>query len=214
MRFLIVLFATSCASSGLLATARTVSPGKNQVAVALEGMAMPTAGRVVPAGNLSGAVRFGLADRVDLGLSASLLSLGADVRYQFVRAEVVEFTAGLAASMGYQLLNGGDFIAGQPVASVQVPFFLGFNLGSHQLIVSPRVIYEHWLVVGGVVGSHGLLVGSTVGVSLALSDRFKLLPFVGVTKGVIARTVGPMVTPLPANQRDLVFHIGIGVLGG
>ena len=71
----------------------------------------------------------------------------AEARYGDVVADVVrdlqrriEVALGAGATIAYQLINGGDFIAGQPVASLQLPLFLGFNLpGGHQLVVSVSV---------------------------------------------------------------------------
>ncbi len=205
MRFVLFLLAASCASGNLLATARTVTKGEHQLAFAVEGLVMPVEGRFVPGGNVEGSLRLGLSEGLDLGLTASLLSFDVDVRRQLVRSSALELTAGVGAGGSFQLLTGSDYTATVPMGRAQLPLFLGINAGArHQLILSPRLLFEHWFG-----NSNNLLIAGNVGVSLALTDRFRLLPFIG-----IAKTLTTFGASGGSRSRDPIVDVGIALLSG
>lgn len=163
-----------------------------------------------PGANVEAALRWGLSERIDLGLSASLLSGGAELRFQLVRSERVDVALGLGGAMTAQLLGGGDFAAVQAAAAMHLPLFVGINLGQHQLLLVPRVGYENWLGSGGLVGTHGLFLGGTLGAAFALTESFKLLPFVGLNRNVVWAFTTPPAFPVPPNHRELVVQAGLG----
>lgn len=206
-----MVFLSSCASVVTLGKARTVSAGEFQFAVAASAAAVPATNRVAVGPQVEGALRWGLSERLDFGLHASLLGGGLEARLQLVRSTAVDVLVGVSAAYAAQLF-GGDFFAVQSSVNAQVPVLVGINFGpDQQLIIGARVIYENYLAAGGQVGSHGLHAGSSLGFAFKVGS-FELMPFAAFAKALVFVQTTPSVSGPLSNHRDISGQLGVALL--
>ncbi len=175
-----LVLATGCAAPVQLGMARTLTPGKWQVAVA--GGASTDLGRqagVSPAAR--GSLRVGVEDGLEVGLTARPVTVEADAKVEVLRSSSEERGVDVAVvvSGGYGAVDasGGDILG----VSYHGPLLgvapvLGLNVGvGHQVVFSPRAGF-HWLPAMGS-GTVLATVGATFGVVFRF-ERFLLEPFI------------------------------------
>ena len=102
------------------------------------------------------------------------ISIGPDDRMDVRRADIAAAVDRVNSGEGVIVLT--DMFGGTPtnIGSFQVPLFIGFNLGNHQLVLSPRA--AAWMVTS--YGSHTIFTGSGgLGVSMLFDvGRVELAP--------------------------------------
>src|SRR5262249_9784942 len=97
-------------------------------------------------------LRVGLADRVDLGVRiANLSSLGADVKWNFVKSESVDLAVDPGLQTIYFSSSSGGTSASIFILHGHLPLLAGFNFGeSATLVLSGGLAFSY---VGGTVSS-------------------------------------------------------------
>jgi hypothetical protein len=209
---MVLAWPAGCASYTTFKTARTLPPGRSEVLVAtqLQGAAT-TDGRAAPMPELVAGARRGFAHRLELGVTGTLLPLGA-----YLTAASVEGTAkrqlwdsasgrwslAVGAGLAYRFTSSSDAVF--EAVHVAVPLMMGLNLGRHQLVVSPTVGVQRWYGTGA---------------------RPVTLPFAGASLGLVwqvRRRVAllPEVTWADSPARNFMtsssklFHLGLAVVIG
>jgi len=189
LSLLLMVFGSGCASVGLFQSPETLGRKNWELAAELTSQAQanlapPDALSVYPMGAV--AFRYGLVDRVDLGVKYGPggFELGTKVMLTGREGVVVS----IAPSVAGTLWVPSGLLVG--TAQVSVPVFIGVPLSQRvQLVFAPRV---HDSVYGLNAGQAGgtlnmLMLGGAVGVVVRLG-RFKIIPDVGVLGPPLATT--------------------------
>lgn len=125
MGFLALLAVLGGCSANQYATPRTVPAGKVVHTIAAEGVGY-LVDDTIP--NLRYQLRVGLAERVDLGLTAGPM-LGADLKLNFVRTKRVDLAVAPGAEFGpAMMLVSSEYTSNGPYLHGKLPLLLGFNL--------------------------------------------------------------------------------------
>lgn len=193
---LLSLIMSSCA--GTMQTARTNGQGNFQVGIepgviAYEidreagGEPGPRVGNVeyFPYLNLSG--RYGVAERVDLGLRLSVFEYEFQTKVMITSPEDLDSVAvSVAPSVVY---SAGALI------TAPVKVIVGIPVGRHELVVAPHALVSFQRGIRSFGG------GGSVGFALKLED-VTLLPELAIT------------TPFTDLSKYLHFNVGVGILFG
>lgn len=208
-----------CPSVSSLTTARTITPGKFQLTVApgFEGFSVTSkatkdnAAVGVPAIEFGG--RYGFSEAMDVGFKAGMGGIGGDLKYQFVRSPTSDSGLDLALDPGLAT-NFGSLV-------LSVPLLVGFNFSGHQLVLGPKLIDQLWFA--SAVASDGsgsssasvnvLYAGASVGLSLKLSDAFRVMPEVSIGYP-IADSVGNGAGPDNEYFGMMLFQVQLGLMFG
>jgi hypothetical protein len=195
-----------CPNPQTYGTPRTTPAGKIQHTVALEGFHVATTTTVpatpaTPAQERSDSVtlptmptyqlRVGLGDRVDIGARvANLSSLGADVKWNFVKSESVD----VAIDPGVQAIYFGSSSGGSSASIFilhgHLPLLVGFNFGESTTLVLSGGLAASYVSgtatsndtrdsatsAGGIAGRGGL------GIQFRVTKKFALHPEVTAMK--------------------------------
>jgi hypothetical protein len=193
------LLATGCPNPNTYGTPRTVAPGKVSHTIAAEWVGWrfqartptdptnPTSpdseAEVTESGNVivppTYMLRLGVSDRVDLGFRASnMTTLGADVKYNFVRSEGFD----LAIDPGVQW-----FALGLNTYHLHLPLLVGVNLSEAvTFMLTPGVMYGISTIKTGsdeadsaldrLLSTEGLYGRLGVGVNFRITRSFALHP--------------------------------------
>ncbi len=214
---LLALAVLPLAGSGCLALGgvqRASTLGKGNFEVALEPGALGVFPRatplVVPTVDIAG--RYGVGDRVDLGLRLGATGIEAQTKFMFTDPSSRSFAASLAPTVG------GVFLGVLNYASVNVPLLLGLKFGEHELTFGPRVVSQ--FIFGGAAGASagGVVVmpGASLGVAIQFNDLFALLPEVTVVVPAVGAfaatgattTAGGASAAVPVAQFKLGLEFG------
>ena len=219
------LLLTGCPNPNTYGTPRTVAPGKVSHSIAAEWVgwsfkvASPTdsdsdappaevtesGGFIVPP---SYALRIGVSDRVDVGFrAANMMSLGADVKYNFLRGETLD----LAVDPGAQVL-----FAGFTVYHLHLPLLVGLNLSERVTVVfTPGIMYGINTYRSGnddvdsqinqLLSADGLYWRAGLGVNLRVTPGFALHPEITFLRSSRAEPSGASVT----SAMSYMFGIGV-----
>jgi hypothetical protein len=184
------LLAAGCASMSNVQTADTLGKGNFQAAIepGLWGGASAAGVAAIP--HVDASVRFGVSERVDLGVRAGSSFLELQSKFMFTDPENPLWAGSIAPTLG------GIFASGSSQASMGssnatgifnlgVPVLVGLKLrGGHQIILGPRV--QTLLVFGSGSPTTVILgLGSSVGFAWRLTDNFILLPEVSAVYPVV-----------------------------
>lgn len=174
-----------CATLGTLQTANTLGAGNFQMGLepAFE-MGVGTPQPIyVPRFDL--ALRYGVADRVDL--AGRIGSTGLELGAKFQLTDPAD--KGLVLSLAPSVAGGAVPIPDNPIGVVYVtlPLLLGVGVGhGHQLVFAGKV--ANWMLLGDIGLSSlvldELVVGGSVGFVLKLHEKFRLMPEVSVMRPV------------------------------
>lgn len=197
-----------CQTLGSYQTANTLGEGRYEVALepAFQGvssMASPAAAVGMPHLDLAG--RFGVSDNIDLGLrvGTSLLQVGA--KFQLTDRAEKSIVLSLAPEIG---------TSGVPAPFVSInmtlPLLIGIGVGeASQLVIGPKL--HNVAVFAGRERFDLLMLGGTVGYSLALGDRVRLMPELAVLYPVVG---GERLSRFLEAPRAFAFQAGVGILIG
>lgn len=170
--------------------------------------------------NLSGAIRYGIADSVDVGVRWGANGVDLLGKVRLTPASLDTVVVSVIPSMGgmYLPLEKGDL----SMLNMQLGMLVGMKLGKrNQLVFGPKV--QSWQARGvvdsvDVKGSY-VAAGGSVGVAIRLSDSVRLLPELSLAAPISwkirAENAGEIfqTTELPEGQQ-LLFQGGIAVLLG
>jgi len=207
-----MLSGSSCLSLGGVQRADTLGKGNFQIGIepGAWGLVSSAGSVFLPTVDFSG--RYGIAERVDLGLR--LGSTGLEFQSKFLLSEPGSPTFAMSLAPTF----GGFFLGSINYAALNVPLLLGFKFGDNELTLGPRMIAQ-FLFGGTSAGSAGGAVvapGASVGFAWQVAERFALIPeltfavpVVGVLAASGATTTGGAVgAVIPAVQFKLGLAFG------
>jgi len=206
---LVALAGPGCASFARLDSPRTVRPRSRDVLVAPSAYVGPR--KDGNAFNTDVVLRWGVADRADVGMRLSLVGYAADVKFQLVRAD--DPTRGVDVAIAPSVGGGADIsfstsgTGGRLWAwQASLPLLVGINLGSAQLVITPQLLYESLPVLPAGI----LNAGGTVAIGPMSGRGFSVYPVVAIWKALDARhPIGSLDSPgTVAIQPSLVFRFG------
>ena len=171
---LTLLLTTGCYSFSTLGRARTVQEGRIEVWGAPEALvvATDTGGSVRPVGEVG--VRYGATREVELDARITTAGFTLGPRVQLVRAPDPRdgFDVLVAPALAY---------TAQDKLALEVPLLFGINLGEHQIVIAPRLVYQMRLGATGVPGPISFLyAGGSIGVAIQLDAHVALMPEVAL----------------------------------
>jgi hypothetical protein len=207
-----LVWAAGCASYTTFKVARTLPPGRSELVVAtqLQGAAT-TDGRAAPIPELVVGVRRGVAPRLELGGTATLLPLGAYITAASVEGSAKRqlwdsasgrWSLAVGAGLAYRFTRSSDAVF--EAVHAAMPLMLGLNLGRHQLVLSPAVGVQRWYGTGARPVTLPF-AGASLGFVWQVSRRVALLP-----EATWADT--PARNFMTSSSR--LFHVGVAVVIG
>lgn len=187
------LCATGCLTVGSMQTASTLGRGNIQGGVASElwGTIITDSRLLSPGVNtfnvlpsVSGVLRFGVSDVVDLGLRAGFNSIELQGKIQFLDTE--QFAVSVAPAVtGFYIPSINDGMGtvtkNTGVVAIPVPVLFGIKIGNHELVFAAREVNQIIFLRDPYAGAplqtgFELLLGLSAGIALRLSDSFVLMP--------------------------------------
>ncbi|MBM4778999.1 MAG: hypothetical protein GQE15_14940 [Archangiaceae bacterium] len=169
-----------CAAIGSTQTADTVGAGRLQVGVepgvtALLPRTSTQTSSLTPLIDVS--VRYGAAERLDLGVRAGQSGLGLETKVMLTPREWPVLVS-LAPALTATLAPSGEpvSIAGS-LFSAALPLLIGVRLGPHQVVLGPRAQGFVFLPTDGArLPFRALMAGGSLGVALRLSRAVAVMP--------------------------------------
>jgi hypothetical protein len=156
-------------------------------------------------------VRVGLAERVDLGVTAGPM-FGADLKLNFLRTKRVDMAVDPGFEVGPALmLIGGEYTRNGPYIQGKLPLLLGFNLMKelsiymHGGVAAATYEVHQWNCTSNCYERKALVMGvAGLGVQIRLADFVSLQP-----EASIISTIVPFREEAPN-----LFQFGLGVSFG
>jgi hypothetical protein len=208
VRFTAALVITGCASFSSVQTADTLGRGRIQAAVepGLWGAVSTQGPGVIP--HVDGAVRFGVSDRVDLGVRAGMSFLEFQSKFQFTEPSNPLVAVSIAPTLGGLFTNGSSDGSAAGILNVALPVLIGVKFGGNQLVLGPRAQGFFIFANGNAVPI--IAVGSSVGFMWRLTDNFGLMPEVAVLAPVVGANEAAMLfRGLNTGGAFVQFKVGI-----
>lgn len=175
---------SGCAAIGSTQTADTVGAGRLQVGVepgvtALLPRTSNERPSLTPLVDVS--VRYGAAERLDLGVRAGQSGLGLETKVMLTpRAWPVLISVAPAIMAKLEPAGEPLSIVGQTF-SAALPLLVGVRIGPHQLVLGPRVHGFVFLPNDGVSSSYrALMAGGSLGVAVRVSRAVAVMPELAV----------------------------------
>ncbi len=206
----LVLGCAGCMSFTTLGRARTVERKRVELFAAPELRATATLDgdpTVRPAGEIG--VRYGVADRVDVGARVGESGGSVTTRVQLVRS------ASRRSGVDLLIAPGVAYTLTDKLA-LELPLAIGFNLpGENQIVLAPRAVYQMRFGVGGLDHpAQFVFVGLSAGFVWQLAKHVALAPEIAVLEGVYSEPGFTSFTQAgPALQGALGVFVG-SVIGG
>ena len=173
---LTIALTTGCVATNISAIQAPLPTPQDELDVALEGGAwmvqVDSDTWAVPRGNLS--LRYGLNQRIDLGVRAGSGGIGLGSRILLTSPEGSAATLSLGPSVAMGQLGIKSY-----QTNVILPLLMGVNLGQHELYVAPHL--QTWIFFEtGPEEAKGALAmvgpGGSLGMALQMGPRFRLMP--------------------------------------
>ena len=169
-----------CYSFSTLGRARTVEEGHFEAWGAPEALVVATdsGGSIRPVGELG--IRYGATREVELDARVTTLGLTLGPRVQLYRSPDPHqgFDLLIAPALAY---------TAQDKLALEVPVLFGINLGEHQIVIAPRLVYQMRLAAPGLsVPVNFLYAGASVGVAIQLDSHVALMPEVALLGQIYA----------------------------
>lgn len=225
---MLLLAALSACAPATLQTARTNGEGNFQFAVEPGVLAAVGGGgaAVIPALNLSG--RYGVSDRVDMGLRIGtliyqlkfLLTYEYQLKFLLTDPAATDTTAVSIAPSTFLFFVGASG-AGLLYWDTRVPVLFGIPTGDgSEFTVGPKVHTTVLGAGGGGVGGGGLILyaGGTVGYAAKVGDKFRIMPGIDlevpIVAGVTASTTGTGTSVAVTGFDGVLVLGGVGFMFG
>lgn len=197
------MMSSGCVSLSSAQRADTLGRGHLQVGLEPTITAQPAA-VLTPAVDLS--VRYGVSERVDVGTRLGQSGLGLTVKVMITpRAWPVVLS--VAPHVTGQLNVAPNLAITGPIVQLGLPLLVGVRLGTHQLVLGPRI---ELLAAGG--GRRVVAVGSSLGVALRLSSAVSVLPEVAATAPLLS--AGESVDDAFARLNGVLMQVRLSFLLG
>ncbi|MBO4351664.1 MAG: hypothetical protein J6A01_12070 [Proteobacteria bacterium] len=176
--FFIAIVMTSCASLTTMQTAGVVPEGQVRWAIASTGTGGEGDTKPSADPNFEAAVRYGIAENVDVGLKLDLLGAQVGAKYQFMRGD---FDAAVGIEAGYQWVrNAGTDDPSSHVIQLQVPVLMEKHFNPYVgLAFGPKLL---GIVIAAtdnredIWKDSGLYVGWMFGLPLRLTEGIWFQP--------------------------------------
>ena len=157
-------------------------------------------GRGVP--SVNGFIRFGVAERIDLGLRAGGSVLEVQSKFQLTSPDS-QFVLSLAPALSgfylpsVQVRETGGFTrntATYGALVVPLPLLLGYKIKNHELVLGARVTNMLGFVRAPgsqtTTSGYALSLGGTLGIALRLGNAFIMMPELAISAPVYSTFVG------------------------
>jgi hypothetical protein len=202
--------AMGCNAAGMVQTAQTLGKGGWEVSVdpGVNGVfGLPVAGPII-----HGAFRYGVTDKVDLGLRVGSNIAEFQSKFLLTEPENPTIAVSLAPAIGayYEPLSFGLFSS----LNVPVPVLIGFKFGQHELTLGPRLqnnVYFFPITDGGRF--YVLSAGLSLGFAAQLGETFRMLPELSVLTPLMISgsdgNGGTESTPLGVGAFSFSFNLGL-----
>ncbi len=222
----LALCASACVTVGAAQPASTMGKGNVQGGVEgnFWGYFVPGRTGVSVLPNVSGFLRFGLGDHVDLGFRAGFNGLELQSKFMFTDPES-NFVFSLAAmAQGYflpQLTDSTSTSTTPNVGTFAVPVspMVGIKLGNHELVFAAREVTQLYFVRDAYPGAptQQLLtinLGLSAGIALRLGNSFILMPEIAFQAPVWASVSTPYGTGSAFGTPLVQFTGGVSCIFG
>lgn len=213
--FLSVVALTGCASVTSLQTARPIGVGKTQFALepgtwGVSSGNSETDVATLPRVDLS--VRHGVSDTVEIG--GRLGAGGVELLSKFALSPP---GSGVAVAVAPSVGGIVGLVPGSGLAfvTIQVPLLIGVPFGEgSEFVFGPRV-HNVFLGAAGTVGVNILSLGGSAGVSLKVSDSFRLFPEFAVVYPVVGAASALGSSSATSDFGDgVIFQLALGLIFG
>ncbi len=208
VRLTAVVVITGCASFSSVQTADTLGRGQIQAAVepGLWGAVSNRGPAVIP--HVDGAVRFGVTDRIDLGVRAGMSFLEFQTKFQLTEPSSPTLAVSLAPTLGGLFANSGSDGSAEGILNVALPVLIGVKFGGNQLVFGPRAQGFFIFTNGQAVPI--VAVGTSVGFMWRLTENFGLMPELAVLAPVVGVNEAAMLfRGLNTGGSFVQFKVGI-----
>ena len=169
-----------CYSFTVLGRARTVPRGRFEALVASGATGTGTTnGDANIRPSIEAGARYGLTDRLDVGVRIGDYGGSLATRIQILRSPSTERGVDLLVAPGvaYTLTDK---------LALEVPCLFGINIhGGHQIVFAPRVVYQMRFGVGDLNHpAQFVFVGASAGFVLQISKHVALMPEIGMLTAI------------------------------
>jgi hypothetical protein len=177
-RLAALVLLTGCASVGGVQTANTGGRGTLEIGVEPGVQLLGGSPGVQLYPHLDAAVRYGVTDKLDVGLRAGWSGLEAQTKYMLTDPAHTALAISVAPSLGGVILTSNsanlDVLGG--ILTAATPVLFGVGIGPHQLVLGLRS--QHFMFIGGASTGpvYVLAVGGSLGFAVRFSDTLTLLP--------------------------------------
>lgn len=215
---------TGCASLSNVQTADTLGKGNVQVGIEPGLLGGAGAGGATFLPHVDASIRYGVAERVDIGLRAGSSFLELQSKFLVTTPGDPNIAVSIAPTVGGLVAVGASSSGGGSAGllNIGVPVLIGIKTsGGSEFIIGPRM--QNIVIFGGGGGGSGSIyvmgLGGSLGFFWRIADNFGLLPevaavypLVGAAAASGAGSTG--VTGLSANGALLQFKLGVIIGGG
>ena len=222
--------ATGCLSMGTMQTASTLGKGNFQISAeaGAYGFSVPKSGagggngaaspEVVPHFDVS--FRYGLSDRVDIGVRTGWSLLELQAKFLFTNPANDRLAISLAPTLGGIFL-GTSSSGGMPTTlsyfNLGLPLLVGIkHFRANELVFGPRL--NHMLVsLSDSTGSAAVYlfgIGGSVGYAFSIGEVFKILPELAFNVPVAASATTGRSTIAGAGFGGVIWQLKVGLMFG
>jgi len=180
------LMSVSCASVSTMQTPGVVPQGEVRWAMSVSGAGGDGGVASSADPNFEAAVRYGLADSVDVGLKLSLLGAQVGAKYQFLQGD---FDLAIGLEAGYQWIRiSRDEPINSHVLAFQLPLMMEYHFNPYVgLAFGPKLLGVYVAKTderADIWGRSGFYAGLFVGLPLRLTEGIWFMPEVNIFSNV------------------------------
>lgn len=212
---------TGCASISNVQTADTLGKGNVQVGIepGLWGVASGAGTGFLP--HVDASIRYGVADRVDLGVRAGSSFLELQGKFLLTTPGDPNIAVSIAPTVGGIAVFGGDGSTGGSAGllNIGVPVLVGIKVGGgSEFVIGPRL--QNFVVFGSGGGTGGagyvMALGGSLGFFWRIADNFGLMPEVAAAYPVVGgvSSIAGGLQGVGSSGAFVQFKLGVMIGGG
>lgn len=172
----------SCASVSTMQTPGVVPEGEFRWALSTSGAGGSGDVKASVDPNIEAALRYGVAENVDIGLKINFLGAQLGAKYQFLKGD---FDLALGFEMGYQWVRtSGNTDPSSHILSFQLPLLMEYHFNPYVgLAFGPKVLGIYVAKTDDredIWGNSGLYLGLMLGLPLRLTKGIWFMPEINV----------------------------------
>ncbi|MEW6434984.1 MAG: hypothetical protein AB1730_26085 [Myxococcota bacterium] len=214
---------SGCASLSNVQTADTLGKGNVQVGIEPGLWGGAGSGGAVFVPHVDASIRYGVAERVDIGVRAGSSFLELQSKFLLTTPGDPNIAVSLAPTFGGLVgITGGSSGGSVGLLNIGVPVLIGIKTsGGSEFVIGPRM--QNILLFGGSGSGSGSIylmgVGGSLGFFWRIADNFGLLPEIAAVYPVVGQAAasGAGATGLQglnAGGALLQFKLGVIIGGG